>query len=495
MASTAEVLPPGVGRIPLWWMEITPHYVLDEEEEAGRREQEDQMAFYYMQLAAADEEGYILPDGTPKLGSDLKPVEWKPLTPWNSSGAGGAGRGGTGPGGRHFKVGHAVVDPKLFGMVESDPDYKAVLTGAKLPPGYFEKMREMVAINDKDQNILNNVKQTDYGRYGRQAEKPNFKPSWAKKKLRGTTIGANIRQGQYDDSPNKHNRRVQPNESMPKIQTETGSTLGAGNPMDSIHAQINQNKYDGDDNVSTEVTVTADGKKKVIRKVRKVRKQGEEGGSHEAGTKSYSHQEYMSNPALSEQEQKLLEQQEKLKRLQELQRQQQLLLLQQKQLEQHQQSDQDDVQRLEEVRRQKELELERKRLLLQQQRAEQQSEEKQRLAEQQALARQQLAEFEAMQKKQQELQLQKQRLVEQQQKQQDLELQKQRLIEQQQNQQDFDDESYEEEIIEEIIDDDSYVSYEEEVIDDDDDDDGELTDLQAVLAAKQAELQRLQAQM
>ena len=218
----AEILPLGVGRVPKWWMEITPHYVLDEDDEEQRRLQEDQMAFYYMQLAAADDAGVLGPDGRPKTWCRLEGNGWTPVTPWNGRAAKEGGDGGAtnlGPGGRNFKPGHPVIDPKLFGILETDPDYKAYLTGAKLPPGYFEKMGELAHKNNNGYNgIHNNLNQTDYGRYGRQAEKPTFKPAWAKKKLKNTTVGANIRQGQYDDSPNKHiRRRVEPTDNVPRV--------------------------------------------------------------------------------------------------------------------------------------------------------------------------------------------------------------------------------------------------------------------------------------
>ena len=223
-----EVLPPGVGRVPLWWMEITPHYVLDEDDIGERRKAEDQMAFYYMQLAAATEAGILLPDGTPKLGHDLKPLSWSPTTPWNrfAADSNDEGTSGLGPGGRNFKAGHAVIDPKLFGILENDPDYQSYLTGAKLPPGYFEKMGELAQSElGGTEGILINLKQTDYGRYGRQAEAPSFKPVWAKKKLRSTETGGRIRQGQYNDSPNKfvnkQLRRVEDSDPIPQLSTKS----------------------------------------------------------------------------------------------------------------------------------------------------------------------------------------------------------------------------------------------------------------------------------
>lgn len=440
-----EVLPTGVGRVPAWWMEITPHYTLDEEDEQARRTAEDQMAFYYMQLAAADDAGIILPDGTPKLGPDLKPMSWTPVTPWNGRApAGGATPTGMGPGGRNFKPGHPVVDPKLFGIHESDPDYRAYLTGAKLPPGYFEKMGELASSElGGTEGILNNAKQTDYGRYGRQAEAPSFKPAWAKKKLRSTETGANIRQGQYDDSPNKHyvnRRRVEASEKAPKIPAMLDcddevpvakATTAISASL--IHSQIQQIRYEPDagDGAVKKIEEPVMEKKKMVRKVRKVRKTDPvAAGAVDAAPaptttmqhKTWDHKDYYHNakPKVSEQELKLKEQQEKLKRLQELQRQQQQM-----------------------IKEQQEREAIRQR---QQQKHKEETEQRQQV---------QAYNHEA----------------------------------------EYDEESYEEEVIEEVVDDDDYTegSYEEEIIDDDDDE--ELTDLQAILAAKQAELQRLQAQL
>lgn len=213
MMLAAENLPPGVGRVPQWWMEVTPHFTLEEDDQEERSLQQDRLAYYGMQLEAAHAAGVLNPDGTPKLGADLRPMAWTPLTPWNK--LDGSSGSNIGQAGRNFRPGQPVIDPQMFGIVETDPDYQAYLTGAKLPPGYFEIMGQMMATAENGgttEGILNNLKQTDYGRYGHQAENPRFKPAWIKKKLRSTNIGTNIRQGQYDDSPNKHvrSRRVNP---------------------------------------------------------------------------------------------------------------------------------------------------------------------------------------------------------------------------------------------------------------------------------------------
>jgi hypothetical protein len=422
-----EILPVGVGRVPAWWIEITPHYVLDEEEEVERRKAEDQMAFYYMQLAAADDAGVLLPDGTPKLGLDLKPLAWTPVTPWNKLNSKEAGLTGLGPGGRNFKPGHPVIDPKLFGILETDQDYQSYLTGAKLPPGYFEKMGELAQSElGGTEGILNNLRQTDYGRYGRQAEAPSFKPAWAKKKLRSTETGANIRQGQYNDSPNKfinNRRRVEANDDIPKISVAEHPELSVNlaTSKQNVCIATIQDQTKSLHIAPAVAPVPVMEKKKVVRKVRKIRKKEctptstfsekakQEITAATASIPSYT-QVHVSSINLSDQERQLLDlkqQQENLQRLQELQKQQQML---QQQKERHAISENSPAM----------------------------------------------------------------------------------------SQQEFDEDSYEEEIIEEYYDDDECTegSYVEEVIYDDEDEDGlQLTDLQAILAAKQAELQRLTQQL
>jgi hypothetical protein len=202
---------------------VTPHHVLEDEEEAAlqRRHHEDVLDYYYQQLAAADEAGVLDENGHLRTDAATgRPVQWTPPVnhQWKGRGGGGgasSSAGGAGGGGRSFKSGHPVIDPAMFGITESDPDYHAYLTGAKLPPGYFERMGELARREREETNsggttIPNNLHQTDYGKYGRQAEQPKHQPSWIKKKLRPTGAGDLIRRGQYDDSPNKfvHRRRV-----------------------------------------------------------------------------------------------------------------------------------------------------------------------------------------------------------------------------------------------------------------------------------------------
>lgn len=185
-----EKLPRGVGRVPAWWMELTPHYVLDLEEDENRRQQEEQEALYYAQMAAAD---------------DARTAgEWK--SSWGGRGSnGGSGGNDDGSsalfGGRNFQPGSAGWDPKEWGIKENDPDYKAYLTGAKLPQSYIDAMKAFAGQAGLvyDASALNSS-----GKYGRQAEKPAFMPIWAKKKLRSTGQGKAIRHGIYHDSPNKH---------------------------------------------------------------------------------------------------------------------------------------------------------------------------------------------------------------------------------------------------------------------------------------------------
>lgn len=205
----AENLPAGVGRVPKWWMEITPHYTLDLEEENYRRDAEEQMALYYAQMAAAADAGVLDADGNPILGPDGKPIGG-----WSNGWAGRAPNGGegglgiNGPLGRNFQPGQVTPEVlSLLGIEKTDPDYRSYLTGAKMPPGYWEKLADLGYTGQGFS--ASNLHQTDYGRYGRQAEKPAFQPSWAKLKLKSTNHGSSIRKGDYEASPDRSQRRLQ----------------------------------------------------------------------------------------------------------------------------------------------------------------------------------------------------------------------------------------------------------------------------------------------
>jgi hypothetical protein len=267
-----EPLPIGVGRVPEWWLEITPHYTLDLEQEEARRALDDQMAFYYAQMAAADDAGILGPDGKPKLDSNGNPLTTSSsgTNGWQGRGAGGGGGAGevTGPGGRKFAPGTAVINPALFGIDKSDPDYQSYLTGAKLPPGYFERMAEFSVHYNKErygqEGMANNLAQTDYGRYGRQAENPAFQPSWAKLKLRSTNHGSAIRNG-VTASPEKTGRRV----------LESSNTGGLAAPiLDMEPASVEAVNPDPPKLEAESKSLPKEVKKpkRMVRKVRKIRK-------------------------------------------------------------------------------------------------------------------------------------------------------------------------------------------------------------------------------
>jgi len=199
MPSKKEKLPKGTCRVPNWWMECTPHFTLDLEEEEARRVAEQQLAFFYAQMAAADDAGMLGHDGK-LLARSNGTSNSSYASNWNgrSQKVGSNEEGsGSSPKGRKFRG--AVIDPKLFGIEESDPDYQSYLTGAKLPPGYLEKMAELQANGGGPWGTLNNTSSSlsSPKKYGRMGEKPAFKPDWMKKKLRSSAHGQNIRHGNY----------------------------------------------------------------------------------------------------------------------------------------------------------------------------------------------------------------------------------------------------------------------------------------------------------
>ena len=123
-------LGPGVGRVPRWWMEITPHYVLDLEQDALNRLAEENMGYFYQQMdRCKDGHEYLGPDGKPIIGPDGNALRGLPNT-WGGRGAGGgSGQGGSssdgGCLGRNFKVG--TVTPEslaLLGIRTTHADYQ-----------------------------------------------------------------------------------------------------------------------------------------------------------------------------------------------------------------------------------------------------------------------------------------------------------------------------------------------------------------------------------
>ena len=191
MAKADEVLPRGAARIPSWWMEITPHDVLDMEQDEQRRDREYQDAVMYAKLAAQDDykqqhgEGadggykkgpngeWLHPDGTPVFRRGKK-GEWldKDGNLLYKKGAGGEWEDKDGnPLGRNFKPG------------EQPPGY--------VPGGHYDPSNFGSGSKSPSANL------SSTGQYARDANKEWSKPAWAQMKLKSTGTGQNIRQGKY----------------------------------------------------------------------------------------------------------------------------------------------------------------------------------------------------------------------------------------------------------------------------------------------------------
>ncbi|GAX16919.1 hypothetical protein FisN_5Hu296 [Fistulifera solaris] len=164
-------LPIGVGRVPKWWMDLTPHDKLDLAEHEAQTKMQEQMSHYYLKLAAAGLVGHdghlvTLPDGQP---------DWS-----------------------RIQEQRIRLNPKLFGIADKDPDFHLYETGELLPHEFKLKMQEMYG------GITPN--QLEYKKYG--ASKDDNKPSWAKMKLRHSKEGDMIRSGvDIDEGPNGYTRR------------------------------------------------------------------------------------------------------------------------------------------------------------------------------------------------------------------------------------------------------------------------------------------------
>lgn len=207
--------------LPAWWMEVTPHHTLDLEDEQSRREMEERMAMYYAQLAEQEaSKGMMFDiDGNPIDPNSVITPAPSSSGDWKSNWTGRPSKKDSAPppepekpkmfGGRNFKPGSPGWDPKQWGIDANDPDYDKYLSGSMLPPQFVTAMNNFAkatghyqAPSTSDDMGLN--MRTSEGAYGRLAEQQAHIPDWMKKKLRSTTQGHSIRQGTYDDSPNRH---------------------------------------------------------------------------------------------------------------------------------------------------------------------------------------------------------------------------------------------------------------------------------------------------
>jgi hypothetical protein len=123
----SEDLGPGVARLPKWWLDITPHHVVDLELEAENRLAEENMSYFYDQLdQCKDGAEFLGPDGRPIIGSDGKPLRGLPSN-WGGRGPGGSSEGVAEGGslGRNFKVGSVTPESlALLGIGTNHPDYE-----------------------------------------------------------------------------------------------------------------------------------------------------------------------------------------------------------------------------------------------------------------------------------------------------------------------------------------------------------------------------------
>jgi hypothetical protein len=176
-------LPRGVGRVPEWWLEMTPHETLILEEEEAKRIADQEEELKFAQLAAEQDwlqkyggEGF--PDWDPSKDGPRTPEEEKEWigTGYQRSETTGEWTGVSGEPleGRKFK--------------------------GKLPSGYVPgEFRLPGSTKAADGRPLKSVG----GRYGRDDGKNWEQPSWTKVKLKKTDAGRAYRNGTDDKSPKK----------------------------------------------------------------------------------------------------------------------------------------------------------------------------------------------------------------------------------------------------------------------------------------------------
>ena len=237
--------------IPMWWMQVTPHNTLDREDEHTRRLFEEKMALWYAEQAAQEAtEGTLMLDidGNPLSPEEAERVretghggwksEWGPNTN-NDNNNDNNGNHSILFGGRNCQPGSPGWNPRQWGIDQHDPDFALYQSGDKLPQEYIDAMTNYAKATGKYQSpdYGSGLRSTEGKGYGELGATPAHVPSWMKKKLRSTNQGASIRQGQYDDSPNKHlkagyERRVEeqePTKNFLHAPTPTAKNITTSN--------------------------------------------------------------------------------------------------------------------------------------------------------------------------------------------------------------------------------------------------------------------------
>lgn len=177
MGKKKDKLPKGAGRVPEWWMEITPHDTLYLEEEESKRQADYEEALKFAQLAAEQ-------DLLQKWGGEGFP-NWNPATDgprtadeekvWSSKG-------------------YKRNDKQEWVDEEGKPLEGRQFKG-EMPPGYlpgqYIKVGPGTGIPGPG-NLHATKYQRDEGKSWEQ-------PAWMQLKLRSTKDGGAIRKGNYDN--------------------------------------------------------------------------------------------------------------------------------------------------------------------------------------------------------------------------------------------------------------------------------------------------------
>jgi hypothetical protein len=212
MGKEEDPLPRGAARIPLWWMEITPHNVLDLEEDEQRRQAEYDEAVMFARLAAQD-------DYQQQYGGDGFPgYDRTKHGASGGSGGGGGGYGGykRGPNGEWLdKDGNPVfkrgkngewydTQGKLLykkGSKGEWVDAEDKPLGRNFKPGQSPPGYEAGGYYDPDRFVAGkraSASGLSSSNYQRDANIGWSKPSWTQIKLRSTGTGGDIRDGKYE---------------------------------------------------------------------------------------------------------------------------------------------------------------------------------------------------------------------------------------------------------------------------------------------------------
>mmetsp|Transcript_23761 Transcript_23761/g.67169 ORF Transcript_23761/g.67169 Transcript_23761/m.67169 type:complete len:519 (-) Transcript_23761:190-1746(-) len=228
-------LPRGAARIPLWWMEITPHNILDIEEDERLREHQEKEARMYAELAAKDDynvKKQETGDENAAAGAAATTIattrDWKAKSSYQRGNNGSQWKSAmdVSKEGRQFKA-RSTPDGYQPGQYSGSGDGGSGGAG----PNYSLSSSGASGPRYGSSGAPGDAGLASAAQYGDKDMSWNT-PSWTKIKLRSTNTGSAIRKGEYKQKTFHNNGAVKKGDAESKKADDKEDKAEAATPAE-----------------------------------------------------------------------------------------------------------------------------------------------------------------------------------------------------------------------------------------------------------------------